>query len=102
VEVVQGKARNMLVLSRKVNEKILIGKDVEVTIVDVRGDVVKIGINAPREVSILRQELLEQVERANAEASQASLASLKALEQLEKATAEAPPVEARPRNGTEG
>ena len=88
----------MLVLSRKTNEKILIGKDIEITIVDVRGDVVKVGINAPREVSILRQELLEQVERANVEASQASVAHLRALEQRDTPVVPEP----RPRNGTEG
>ncbi|MEO7993126.1 MAG: carbon storage regulator CsrA [bacterium] len=93
----------MLVLSRKINEKILIGKDIELTIVDVRGEVVKVGINAPREVSILRQELLEQVERANVEASQASLTQLAAFEQRTlKRDDDDEHEKPRPRTGTTG
>ncbi|MCG3152014.1 MAG: Translational regulator CsrA [bacterium] len=91
----------MLVLSRKTNEKILIGKDIEITIVDVRGDVVKVGINAPREVSILRHELLEQVQRANQDASQASVATLRALERRLPAQ-DRDEDDPLPRNGTLG
>ena len=78
----------MLVLSRKINEKILIGGNIEVTIVDIKGDIVKVGINAPKEVSILRGELLTEVERATVEAAMSDTASideLQAVEQMLKA-----------------
>lgn len=77
----------MLVLSRKINEKILIGGNIEVTIVDIKGDVIKIGINAPREVSILRGELLTEVEQATVTAAMSDSAGedeLKAVEELLK------------------
>ncbi len=45
----------MLVLSRKINESIQIGTDVEVTVIDVRGDVVRLGINAPQKTQIWRK-----------------------------------------------
>ena len=48
----------MLVLTRREDESIMIGDDVEITIVDVRGDKVRLGIEAPRDVPIYRQELL--------------------------------------------
>lgn len=47
----------MLVLSRNKDESIMIGDDVEITIVDVRGDKVRLGINAPRSVSVHRKEI---------------------------------------------
>jgi carbon storage regulator len=47
----------MLVLSRQKDESIMIGDDVEITIVDVRGDKVRLGINAPRTVSVHRKEI---------------------------------------------
>jgi carbon storage regulator len=48
----------MLVLSRKVNEKVIIGNGITLTVVQVDGNRVKLGIDAPRAVSILREELL--------------------------------------------
>lgn len=59
----------MLVLSRKPGETILIGDDIEISIVEVRGDTVRIGINAPRNITILRQELLDQVQAFNVESA---------------------------------
>ncbi len=59
----------MLVLSRKPGEAIRIGDDIEVSIIEVRGDTVRIGINAPRSVDIFRKELLDQVQSANVEAA---------------------------------
>ena len=53
----------MLVLSRQKDESIIIGDDVEITIVDVRGDKVRLGINAPREISVHRKEIYEAIQR---------------------------------------
>ncbi|MCC5464050.1 carbon storage regulator CsrA [Pelosinus baikalensis] len=59
----------MLILTRKKNETLRIGNDILVTIVDVQGDQVRLGITAPRNVSILRQELYEAVRDSNAQAA---------------------------------
>lgn len=55
----------MLVLSRQKDQSIIIGDDVEVTIVDIRGDKVRLGINAPRSVTVHRKEVYEAVKREN-------------------------------------
>lgn len=62
----------MLVLSRRVGESIVVGDDVTVTVLEVRGDVVRIGINAPRSVAVHREELLRELETANKEAASPS------------------------------
>jgi carbon storage regulator len=59
----------MLVVSRKPGERLLIGESVEVTILAVRGDQVSLGVSAPREVPIHRQELLERIRRENQRAA---------------------------------
>jgi carbon storage regulator len=61
----------VLILSRKKDQKIKIGEDIEVWVVDIRGDTVKLGINAPRHVKVFRQEVAEEIEAAN----QAALSS---------------------------
>lgn len=53
----------MLVLSRQKDESIMIGDDVEITIVDVRGDKVRLGINAPRSVSVHRKEIYLAIQK---------------------------------------
>ena len=58
----------MLALSRKANESIIIGNDIEVTILEVKGEQVKIGISAPKSVSVYRKELYLQIQEANKEA----------------------------------
>lgn len=62
----------MLVLSRKINESIQIGTDVEVTVIDVRGDVVRLGINAPQKTQIWRKELWDVIVEENRAAAQAA------------------------------
>ena len=57
----------MLVLSRQKDESIIIGDDVEITIVDVRGDKVRLGINAPRNISVHRKEIYEAIQREKAQ-----------------------------------
>lgn len=59
----------MLVVSRKPGERLLIGESVEVTVLSVRGDQVSLGVSAPREVPIHRQELLERIRRENQRAA---------------------------------
>lgn len=62
----------MLVLSRKAGEQILIGDDIVVTILEVRGEGIKVGIDAPRGVRIQRQEVVAAVSDANLEASKSA------------------------------
>ena len=59
----------MLVLTRKIGQKIIIDDTIEISIVEVRGDSVKIGINAPKNISVYRQELYEEIKAANESAS---------------------------------
>jgi carbon storage regulator len=58
----------MLVLSRKTGEAIVIGKDIVVTILEVRGDQVRVGVDAPRSISVHREEIYLQVARENSAA----------------------------------
>ncbi len=55
----------MLVLTRKLNEKIVIASDIVVTVVNIDGDQVRIGIDAPRDISIHRQEIFDEIVRSN-------------------------------------
>ena len=62
----------MLVLSRQKDESIVIGDDVEITIVDVRGDKVRLGINAPRHISVHRREVYDAIQREKAKEKEES------------------------------
>ena len=64
----------MLVLSRKPNESIMIGDAVEVKIVEVKGDYVKLGITAPKSIPVHRKEIYEAIQRENIEAAKTSKA----------------------------
>ena len=70
----------MLALSRKKNEALIINNNVEITILEVKGDQVKIGITAPKEISIYRKEVYVQIQEANKAAT--DTASLDALKDL--------------------
>ncbi len=73
----------MLALSRKVNESIIIGNDVEITVLEVKGDQVKIGISAPKSVPIYRKEIYLQIKESNREAAE-TVASEEAIKKLFK------------------
>lgn len=55
----------MLILARKVNERIVIGENVQVSVVDIKGDQVKIGIEAPKTVKVYRYEVFEAIQEQN-------------------------------------
>lgn len=70
----------MLILSRRVNEKIVIGDNVVVSVIEVRGDQVKIGIEAPKSVKVYREEVFEAIQDENRRAAAASLDRLPSIE----------------------
>ncbi|MBI1758571.1 MAG: carbon storage regulator CsrA [Actinobacteria bacterium] len=59
----------MLVLTRRPGESVMVGDDVVVTVLEVRGDVIRLGIAAPRSVTVHREEVYREVQRANREAA---------------------------------
>ncbi|NLM83730.1 MAG: carbon storage regulator CsrA [Clostridiales bacterium] len=73
----------MLVLTRKLNEALKIGDDVTVTVLSIDGDRIRLGIEAPEEIRIVRKELLEEIEQANQLATQ-SIYFLKEWRRTEK------------------
>ena len=67
----------MLVLSRKINETIIINDNIVITVVDIRGDKVRLGIEAPKDVPVHRQEVYDAIKRAEAANSAAKADSPK-------------------------
>ncbi|MDH4199491.1 MAG: carbon storage regulator CsrA [Spirochaetia bacterium] len=63
----------MLVLSRKINESIIVGENIEILIVEIKGDQVKLGINAPKSVSVYRGEIYQAIQDENKEAAKSML-----------------------------
>jgi carbon storage regulator len=62
----------MLILSRKLNEKIKIGEDITLTVIELRGDQVKIGVEAPKHVKVFRQEVFNAIQKENKAAADSS------------------------------
>lgn len=69
----------MLVLSRQRDETIMIGDEVEITVVDIRGDKVRLGITAPSRIAVHRKEVYEAIKAENQQAARAADAGLEAL-----------------------
>ena len=72
----------MLALARKVNESIMIGNDIEITVLEIKGDQIKLGVKAPKSVPIYRKELYVQIQEENKQAGSAvDVEALKGLYQ---------------------
>jgi carbon storage regulator len=72
----------VLVLTRKVGEGIIIGDDIKITIVELKGGGVRVGIDAPRDMKIHRQEVFDRIKQENKEATQWDIADLDELSSL--------------------
>ncbi|MGH8963341.1 MAG: carbon storage regulator CsrA [Jatrophihabitantaceae bacterium] len=62
----------MLILTRRVGENVIVGDDIVISVIEVRGDAVRIGIQAPRSVGVHREEVYLELQRANAQAASSS------------------------------
>lgn len=70
----------MLALTRKKGEALIVNNNIEITILEIKGEQVKIGISAPKEIPVYRKEVYAQIQKANAEATNAEgMAALKKL-----------------------
>ena len=72
----------MLVLTRKPGEGIIIGDDIHITIVELKGGGVRIGIDAPRDMKVHRQEVFDRIKQENREAAQWDIADLNELSNI--------------------
>ena len=72
----------MLVLTRRSSQSIVIGKDIVVTVLEVRGDQVRIGVSAPRDVDVHREEVFLELQESNRSAASPSAEAVEALGQL--------------------
>lgn len=74
----------MLVLTRRANQSIMIGHDIVVTVLEVRGDQVRLGIKAPRSIDVHREEIFAQLQQANREAVRPSKETVESLPELKR------------------
>jgi carbon storage regulator len=75
----------VLVLTRRPGESVMIGDDVVVTVLDVRGDVVRVGIKAPRSVQVHREEVYQELQKVNREAASPTENAVQALSRMLRA-----------------
>jgi len=68
---------NMLVLTRKQDEGFLIGKDITITIISIDGDKVRVGIDAPKHIRVIRQEMMVEIGQENRMAANSEFAPIK-------------------------
>ena len=62
----------MLILSRRVNEKIIIGENVSISVIEIRGDQVRLGVDAPKNVKVFRQEVFDAIKAENKAAAESA------------------------------
>ena len=72
----------MLVLTRKTDESIIIGDNIAITVVAVEGDQVRLGVTAPKDIAVHRQEVYEQIKKENLEAAQSSSTDISSVLKL--------------------
>ena len=81
----------MLVLTRRANQSIMIGHEIVVTVLEVRGDQVRLGIKAPRSIDVHREEIFAQLQQANRDAVKPSKHALDSLQNIKTRTDEHDP-----------
>ncbi len=72
----------MLVLTRRAGESVMVGDDVVITVLEVRGDVIRLGVQAPRTIQVHREEVYRELQRANREAASPSESAVQAASRL--------------------
>jgi carbon storage regulator len=72
----------VLVLTRRTGESVMVGDDVVITVLEVRGDVIRLGVQAPRSVQVHREEVYRELQRANREAASPSPSAVQAVSRL--------------------
>jgi carbon storage regulator len=80
----------VLVLTRRANQSIMIGHDIVVTVLEVRGDQVRLGIKAPRSIDVHREEIFAQLQQANRDAVQSPKQAAESLQGMKLPAAEEP------------
>jgi carbon storage regulator len=72
----------MLVLTRRAGESVMIGNDVIITVLEARGDVIRLGIQAPRDVQVHREEVFRELQAANREAASPTADAVRAVTEM--------------------